>query len=133
MVAGKPCTGSLAATPSGSLVSMTPTVLLVGNVSHISANMLATMSKPQKKWYVHSKPFFGSPLRPKNQACHGSSEVTQGTPASSHWSATGLVVSDVDEAIMMSTLSSLISCDALSEARFGLSRLARLRLSPATW
>ena len=30
MVAGKPCTGSLAAMPSGSLVSITPTFLLVG-------------------------------------------------------------------------------------------------------
>ena len=60
-----------------------------------------------------------------------------GTPLSSHWSATGLVVSQVDEAIMMSTLSLLMSCAATSDARFGFDWLSRLRIwtgcfSPAT-
>src|SRR5262249_27946566 len=50
----------------------------------------------------------------------------QGTPASSHWSATGLVVSDVDEATMMSTLSLLISCVATSEARCAVDDLHRM-------
>ena len=44
----------------------------------------------------------------------------QGTPFSSHWSATGLVVSEVEEATMTSTRSRLISWAATSEARFGL-------------
>src|ERR1700728_5514709 len=61
----------------------------------------------------------------------------QGTPASSHWSATGLVVSEVDEAHMMSILSLLMSCVATSDARFGFDWLSRLRIwtlyfSPAT-
>jgi len=43
----------------------------------------------------------------------------QGTPASSHWSDTGLTVSDVDEPIMMSTRSLLMSWAVTSEARFG--------------
>src|SRR5580698_1546609 len=61
----------------------------------------------------------------------------QGTPLSSHWSATGLVVSDVDDAIMMSTLSLLMRSAATSDARFGFDWLSLLMiwtgcLSPAT-
>jgi hypothetical protein len=48
-----------------------------------------------------------------------------------------LVVSEVDEAHMMSTLSLLMSCVATSDARFGFDWLSRLRIwtlyfSPAT-
>src|ERR1700683_4158330 len=53
----------------------------------------------------------------------------QGVLANSHWSATGLVVSPVDEAIMMSTRSLLMSCAATSDARFGFDWLSLLRIS----
>ena len=52
-----------------------------------------------------------------------------GTPASSHWSETGLTVSDVDDPVMMSTLSLLISCAVTSEARFGLDWLSLVMIS----
>src|SRR5579871_3461476 len=126
MAAGKPCCASLSAMPSGSLDHSAPTVLLLSMDSHRLVNTAVIASTPQKKWLVHSKPFFGSPLRPKNQACQGVSVVMHGTPFSSHWSATGMVVSDVDEPSTRSTLSELISSEVTCAARFGFDWLSFL-------
>ena len=46
-------------------------------------------------WYVQSKPFAGSPLRPKNHGCHGTTLETHGTWLSSQASHTGFAVSGV--------------------------------------
>ncbi len=74
-------------------------------------------SSPQKKWYVHLKPFAGSPLRPKNHGCHGASEEMHGTWFASHVSATGLVVSGVSPTSIRSMSSSRIRLCATDAAR----------------
>ncbi len=63
-------------------------------------------SSPQKKWYVHLNGFAGSPLRPKNQGCHGASDEMHGTPFASHVSETGFVMSGVSPTSIRSMLSS---------------------------
>ena len=66
------------------------------------------------------KPFAGSPLRPKNHGCHGTTLDTQGTSFSSQASLTGLAVSGVPAVSTSATLSFRIRSLATSPARFGL-------------
>ena len=75
-------------------------------------------SRPQKKWYVHLKPFAGLPLRPKNQGCHGASDEMHGTPFASHVSETGLVMSGVSPTSIRSTWFFRIRFWATVAARF---------------
>src|ERR671927_26488 len=60
-----------------------PTTLFVGTWLHMSRKTAMMSSRPQKKWYVHLKPFAGSPLRPKNHGCHGAIDEMQGPPLAS--------------------------------------------------
>jgi len=60
----------------------------------------------------------------KNQGCHGAIVEMHGTPFSSHWSDTGLVVSGVDATTIRSTASPVISSPATVAARFGLDWLS---------
>jgi hypothetical protein len=70
------------------------------------------------------KPSPSLPLRPWNHASHGAIVVTFGIPLASHWSATGLVVSGVDEPTIRSTLSLLMSSRVTSVARLELDWVA---------
>jgi len=58
--------------------------------------------------------------RPKYQASQGAIVETLGIPLTSHWSATGLVTSGVEEATTRSTWSLLISSLVTSVARVAL-------------
>ena len=105
--------------------------MFVGTSFHMSMKTPAMSSMPQKKWYVHLKPFSGSPPRPKNHGCHGVSAVMHGVAFASHWSDTGTVVSGVACATTMSTPSVLMSSPVTSPARLGsdcesLSRISTL-------
>src|SRR2546423_15473762 len=74
---------------------------------------------PKKNIVVKLKALPGLAPRPKYQASQGTIVETHGTPFASQTSATGLVVSGVDEVRMMSALSAKISSRATSEARAG--------------
>lgn len=65
------------------------------------------------------KPFAGSPLRPKNQGCHGTTLEMHGTSLSSQASLTGLAVSGVPAVSTSATLSLRIRSFATSPARLG--------------
>ncbi len=89
-----------------------------------------TSSRPQKKWYVHSKLASpGVPPRPMTHGCHGATVEMHGTPLASHWSLTGLVVSGVDATTIRSTASSVISFVARSAARLGSDSESSTRIS----
>src|SRR3954470_24847991 len=98
---------------------MTPTFLLVEMRLHCDRYVFAKSPVPNEKWKTDLKPFFGSPLRPKNQASHGSTVEIAGTPAASAASETGLFVSGVEVVRMRSTLFLLISSRAIWPARTG--------------
>ena len=66
------------------------------------------------------KPFSGLPLRPKNQGCHGTTLLMQGSSFSSQASHTGLAVSGVPAVSISATLSFRIKSLATSPARLGL-------------
>src|SRR4030095_13694872 len=86
-------------------------------------------SSPQKKWYVDLNPTSGLPPRAKNHGCHGHTEDTAGVPLTSHWSATGLVVSGVLATRMRLTVSDRHNREATSAARLGSDWLSRTRIS----
>ncbi len=75
---------------------------------------------PKKNIVVKLKLVPGLPPRAKNHASHGTIVETHGMPLASHTSATGLVVSGVDDVRMRSALSVRISSRATCEARSGL-------------
>ena len=121
---GKPRPLSPQALPSPSLGKRPPTVFFVCTDFHPATKFAITSSRPQKKWYVQSNPFCGSPLRPKNQGCQGTTVEMQGTSFSSLASQTGLAVSGVEETRTRSTLSFRIRSPATSPARLGLDWLS---------
>src|ERR671915_1008976 len=88
---GKPSLLSLQALPSPSLGQIAPTPLFVWTCLHMRRKTPMMSSRPQKKWYVYLNGFCGSPLRPRNQGCHGATDEMQGTLLASHVSETGLV------------------------------------------
>src|SRR5512143_300449 len=102
---GKPSPLSPQALPSPSLGNRPPTFLLVCTLFQPLVKLAITSSRPQNMWYVHSKPLAGSPLRPKNHGCHGTTELTHGRPLSSQASLTGLAVSGVPAVSISATLS----------------------------
>ena len=99
MVAGSPCTGSLAATPSGSLVSIHARDL-VGRQRqpHFGEQCWRPCRSPRRSGRSTRSPSWGRPCGQRTKPATDRPKVMQGTPASSHWSATGLVVSEVDDA-----------------------------------
>src|SRR5690606_37917975 len=107
IIGPSPCRKALA---SVSLGQSAATFLLPTSIrSHIGKKHWANSFMPKKNSVVYLKP---SPLllsRPFHHASQGAIVVTFGMPLASHWSATGLVVSGVDEPTIMSTLSLLIS------------------------
>src|SRR6185295_19454022 len=92
---GKPRFGSPQALPSPSFGNRPPTFLLVFTLFQPFVKFAMTSSRPQNMWYVYSKPFAGSPLRPKNHGCHGTTLEMHGTWFSSQASLTGFAVSGV--------------------------------------
>ena len=72
------------------------------------------------------------PPRPKKYGCHGQFVEIHGISFSSHWSATGLVVSGVSLVIIMFTPSFRISSCATSAARFGFDWLSLAMISIVT-
>ena len=77
------------------------------------------------------KPLAGSPLRPKNQGCQGTTLLMQGTSLSSQASLTGLAVSGVPAVSTSATLSLRIRSLATSPARLGLLWLSLSTISTA--
>src|SRR5260370_36643936 len=74
---------------------------------------------PKKNIVVKLKLVPGFPPRAKNHASQGTIVETQGIPFASHASATGFVVSGVDDVSTRSALSVKISSRATCEARSG--------------
>ena len=74
-------------------------------------------------------PFFGSPLRPKNQGCQGATVEMHGTPFASHVSDTGFVMSGVSLTRIMSTLCLRIRSWATVAARFELDCASAVMIS----
>src|SRR5919201_6513914 len=108
---------------------MAPTTLFVLTWLHMSTKTAMMSSRPQKNWYVHLNGFAGSPLRPKNQACHGTSVTMHGIPFASQTSDTGFVVIGVLETSIRSTLSSRIRFCATVAPRFAFDCESRSRIS----
>src|SRR4051794_33383235 len=109
------------ALPSASFGHRTPTFLFVGTSSQAGRYDLAKSSTPKLKWYVHlnGDGLPGLAPRPKYHASHGQTVVMHGTPAASHASATGLIVSGVDVASMRSIWLPLMSSLATWPERCG--------------
>src|SRR2546422_2597548 len=76
-------------------------------------------------------PFAGSPPRPKNHGCHGAIDETHGISFSSHWSATGFVVSGVDATSIRSIFPFRMRSDATSAVRFGFDWLSLTKIGRA--
>ncbi len=74
------------------------------------------------------KPLAGSPLRPKNHGCHGTTLEMHGTSFSSQASDTGFAVSGVPAVSTSCTLSLRIRSFATSPARFGFDWLSLSRI-----
>src|SRR5262245_3104917 len=117
---GKPSSLSPQALPSPSFGNSPPTFLLVATLFQPLVKLAITSSRPQNMWYVQSKPLAGSPLRPKNHGCHGTTLEMQGTWFSSQASLTGLAVSGVPAVSISATLSLRMRSLATSPARLGL-------------
>src|SRR6202011_6164455 len=94
--------------------------LLVLIRSHIGMKHSPNCCMPKKNIVVRLKPIPGFPPRAKNHASHGTIVETHGMPFASHASATGLVVSGVEEVRIRSALLVKISSRATCEARSGL-------------
>src|SRR5690242_2684428 len=113
MAGGKPSRNALASVSFGQSV---PTFLSVATRFHMFTNSSVNWAIPKKNMVVYVNALPGLAPRPKYHASHGAIVETHGTPLASHWSATGLVVSGVDEARIMSTLSLKIRLLATSAA-----------------
>src|SRR5207248_7757063 len=94
--------------------------LLVFIRFHIGMKHSPNCCMPKKNMVVKLNPVPGLPPRAKNQASQGTIVETQGTPLASQTSATGFVVSGVDEVRIRSALFDWISSRATCDARSGL-------------
>src|SRR5436190_23894810 len=94
--------------------------LLVFIRFHIGMKHSPNCCMPKKNMVVKLKAVPGLPPRAKNHASHGTIVETQGMPLASQTSATGLVVSGVDEVRIRSALLLRINSRATCEARSGL-------------
>ncbi len=79
---------------------------------------------------------FGA-CRPRKYGCQGATDEMHGTPAASHWSATGLTVSGV-EATSIRSMPSAMSSPATDAARAGsdwlsLAEISNLWRASPTW
>src|SRR5690242_15996682 len=114
MAGGKP---ARKASASVSLGHRQPTFLLAPPIlSHIDRKMPVISFIPKKNSVVYLNAVPSLAPRPKYHASHGAMVVTLGIPLASHWSATGFVVSGVDDPTTMSTLSVKMSSRAMSAA-----------------
>ena len=97
-----------------------PPILLVGSVSHMSANSIADHAEAPEEVVGPLEALLGIAFAPEEPGLPG---IVRGDAGNAGELA--LVgdridrVADVDEPIMMSTLSLLMSCAVTSEARFG--------------
>src|SRR5438034_7300066 len=103
--------------------------LLVFIRFHMGMKHSPNCCMPKKNIVVKLKPVPGLPPRAKNHASQGTIVETHGTPFASHTSATGLVVSGVDEVRIRSALLDWISSRATCEAR-SLSPVAKPARAP---
>src|ERR1700730_15732493 len=115
------------ALPSASLGHITPTFLFVGTSGQRLVYARKNCSTPKQKWYenLNGEGCPGFAPRPRHHASHGTPVETQGTPAASAASETGLTVSGVDVVNMRSTFCCWIRSFAACAAVAGVDWLSR--------